>query len=60
MGISCDTDEALRSMYAYLVLYVMMSGGFLFIYMHTRRKGKLNLLYISDFRGFAVQERALS
>jgi len=60
MGLACDTDEALRSMYGYLVPYVMMSGGFLFIYMHTRRKGALNMLYISDFRGFAVQERILS
>lgn len=60
MGVACDTDAALRSMYIYLLLYVVMSGGFLFVYMHTRRKGKLNLLYISDFRGFALQERTLS
>ena len=60
MGVACDTDIALRSLYIYLVVYVMMSGGFLFIYMHTRRKGKLNLMYISDFRGFAIQERTLS
>jgi len=60
MGVACDTDEALRSMYIYLVLYVLMSGGFLFVYIHVRRKGRLNLLYIADFRGFAIQERLLS
>jgi NADH-quinone oxidoreductase subunit N len=60
MGIACDTDEALRSMYGYLIPYIMMSGGFLFIYIHTRRRGTLSMLYISDFRGFAVQERVLS
>jgi NADH-quinone oxidoreductase subunit N len=60
LNIACDTDEAMRALYIYLLLYVIMSGGFLFVYMHARRKGRLGLLYISDFRGFAVQERVLS
>jgi len=47
-------------MYAYLVLYVLTSGGFLLIYAHSLRQGNRGLLYISDFRGLAVDERILS
>lgn len=30
------------------------------IYMHGRRHGKLPFIYVSDFRGFAMQEPALN
>jgi NADH-quinone oxidoreductase subunit N len=55
-----DTDAAMRSLAAYLVLYIMMSGGFFLIYMHGRRHGKLPFIYVSDFRGFAAQEPVLN
>jgi NADH-quinone oxidoreductase subunit N len=60
LGSACESDLGILSVNSYLVAYLVMSAGFLLIYIHGRRKGTEKLYYISDFRGFGVQERAMA
>lgn len=56
LGLVVDSDDGLRSSFFYLVLYAVMTGGFLLVFTHLRKKGGETLLALSDFRGLATAE----
>lgn len=56
LAAAANSGNALRALYIYLVLYVLMVGGFLLVFTHARREDNFNLLYLSDFRGLAREE----
>jgi NADH-quinone oxidoreductase subunit N len=60
MGLCCDTDVAIRATSLYLFLYLLMSAGFLMVFLHARRADNFELIYLSDFRGLAKKEWLLS
>jgi NADH-quinone oxidoreductase subunit N len=51
LGLVVDTDDGLRSAFFYLVLYAVMTGGFLLVFTHLRKAKGQTLLALSDFRG---------
>jgi NADH-quinone oxidoreductase subunit N len=60
LAAATTTDKATNAIVLYLVLYALMTGGFLLAFIHARRYDNHNLIYISDLRGFAKLERLLS
>jgi NADH-quinone oxidoreductase subunit N len=56
LGLVVDSDDGLRSSFFYLVLYAVMTGGFLLVFTHLRKKGGETMLALSDFRGLATAE----
>jgi NADH-quinone oxidoreductase subunit N len=56
LGLVVDSDDGLRSSFFYLVLYAVMTGGFLLVFTHLRKRGGETLLALSDFRGLATAE----
>jgi NADH-quinone oxidoreductase subunit N len=51
LGLVADSDAALVSAYYYLILYAVMTGGFLLAVNNFRRSDNRNFTFISDFRG---------
>ncbi|RZK42928.1 MAG: hypothetical protein EOO61_05225 [Hymenobacter sp.] len=56
LGLVVDTDDALRSAFFYLVLYAIMTGGFLLVFTHLRKAKGETLTALSDFRGLGKEE----
>ena len=56
LGLIVDTDDGLRSAFFYLVLYAIMTGGFLLVFTHLRKKHGETLTALSDFRGLGKRE----
>jgi NADH-quinone oxidoreductase subunit N len=59
LGLAVDTDDALRSAYFYLILYVIMTGGFLLVFTQLRKSEGQTLTALSEFRGLAKTENLL-
>jgi len=56
LGLIVDTDDALRSAFFYLILYAIMTGGFLLVFTHLRKPQGQTLIALSDFRGLGKTE----
>lgn len=55
MGVVCGTLEGYRATLLYMVLYTLMSVGFLAIFFHTYRKHDNQLIqYLTDLRGLSA------
>ena len=55
MGVACGTLEGYRATLFYMVLYALMSIGFLVIFFHTYRKRDNQLIqYLTDLRGLSA------
>jgi NADH:ubiquinone oxidoreductase subunit 2 (subunit N) len=50
LGLVTDTDEGVRAAFCYLVVYAVMSGGFLLIFTHLRTNAGATFIALSDFR----------
>jgi NADH-quinone oxidoreductase subunit N len=50
LGLSLNSAEATKATYAYLIAYAIMSSGFLFILLHTRRRDTRPLTFLQDLR----------
>lgn len=59
LGASLDTFEALRATYVYLVLYALMTGGFMLVFLHTTRADGRPITFLSDFCGLARTENSV-
>jgi NADH:ubiquinone oxidoreductase subunit 2 (subunit N) len=59
LGASLDTFEALRATYVYLVLYAVMTGGFMLAFLHITRADGRPVTFLSDFCGLARAENAV-
>jgi proton-translocating NADH-quinone oxidoreductase chain N len=59
LGLVTDTDDGVRSAFFYLVIYAIMTGGFLLIFTHIRKSEGQTLLALSDFRGLGKSEPRL-
>ena len=46
----------MRSAFFYLILYVIMTGGFILIFTHLRKNEGADFVAISDFRGLGATE----
>jgi NADH-quinone oxidoreductase subunit N len=54
MGLACGTFEGYRATLLYVVLYAVMSVGFLVVFFNARRtRDKRSAEYLTDFRGLA-------
>jgi len=51
LGLITDTDEGVRAAFCYLVVYAIMTGGFLLIFTHIRTSVGATFIALSDFRG---------
>jgi len=56
LGLIADTDDALRSAFFYLILYAIMSGGFLLVFTHLRKENGAPFSTLSAFRGLGKTE----
>jgi NADH:ubiquinone oxidoreductase subunit 2 (subunit N) len=56
LGLVVDTDDGLRSAVFYLILYAIMSGGFLLVFTQLRKAEGQTLVAISDLRGLSKEE----
>jgi len=56
LGLAVDTDDGLRSAFFYLVLYAIMTGGFLLVFTHLRKTSGEPIVALSDFRGLGRSE----
>lgn len=56
LGLAVDTDDGLRSAFFYLVLYAIMTGGFLLVFTHLRKASGEPIVALSDFRGLGRSE----
>jgi NADH-quinone oxidoreductase subunit N len=56
LGLIADTDDALRSAFFYLILYAIMTGGFLLIFTQLRKSNGATFVTLSDFRGLGKTE----
>lgn len=59
LGLSLQTPDALRATYIYLLVYAIMTGGFLIVFLQVRRKDGLNLTFINDLAGLERTEPLL-
>jgi NADH-quinone oxidoreductase subunit N len=59
LGASLDTHEALRATYMYLLLYALMTGGFMLAYLHIRRDDGRPVEFLSDFCGLSRTESSV-
>jgi NADH-quinone oxidoreductase subunit N len=59
LGLITDTDEGVRSAFFYLVVYAIMTGGFLLIFTHIRKPKGQTLLALSDFRGLGKTDNVI-
>lgn len=50
------TDDGLRSAFFYLILYAIMTGGFLLVFVNLRKGHGQTLTALSDFRGLSKEE----
>lgn len=56
LGLLVGTDDGLRSAFFYLVLYAVMTGGFLLVFTNLRKGHGQTLTSLSDFRGLSKEE----
>lgn len=56
LGLVIDSDVALRSVLFYLILYAIMTGGFILIFTQLRRPDGQTFTTLSDFRGLGHTE----
>lgn len=49
----------MRSAFFYLVVYAIMTGGFLLIFTHIRKPKGQTLLALSDFRGLGKTDNVI-
>jgi NADH-quinone oxidoreductase subunit N len=56
LGLVADTDDALRSAFFYLVLYAIMTGGFVLVFTQLRKDDGATFVALSDFRGLGKTE----
>jgi NADH-quinone oxidoreductase subunit N len=56
LGLAVDTDDGLRSSFFYLIVYAIMTGGFLLVFTHLRKEKGEMFLALSDFRGLGKVE----
>jgi len=56
LGLAIDTDDALRSALFYIILYAVMTGGFLLVFTQLRGPSGETYVAISDFRGLGKVE----
>jgi len=56
LGLIADTDDALRSAFFYLILYAIMTGGFLLVFTQLRKANGETFVALSDFRGLGKTE----
>jgi NADH:ubiquinone oxidoreductase subunit 2 (subunit N) len=54
-----DTDEGVRSAFFYLIIYAIMTGGFLLIFTHLRKTDGQTLIALSDFRGLGKTDNII-
>lgn len=59
LGLSLQTPDALRATYIYLLVYAIMTGGFLIVFLQARRTDGLNLTFLNDFSGLDRTEPLL-
>lgn len=59
LGAALDTYGALRATYIYLLLYAVMTGGFMLAYQHIDRTDGRALTFLSDFCGLASADRTV-
>jgi NADH-quinone oxidoreductase subunit N len=59
LGLVAITDDALRSAYFYLILYAIMTGGFLLVFTQLRTVHGAQVVFISDFAGLSKNENLL-
>jgi NADH-quinone oxidoreductase subunit N len=60
LGLIVITDDALRSAYFYLILYAIMTGGFLLVFTQLRTERGVPATFISDLAGLSKQETLVS
>jgi NADH-quinone oxidoreductase subunit N len=60
LGLSLNSTEATQAAYAYLVAYAIMSSGFLFVVLHTRRRDTRPLTFLQDLRDLHTASPALA
>lgn len=56
LGLVTETDDGIRSAFFYLIIYAIMTGGFLLIFTHIRKADGQPLLALSDFRGLGKSD----
>lgn len=56
LGLIVDTDDGLRSAIFYLILYAIMSGGFILVFTQLRKEKGQAFVTLSDFRGLSKEE----
>jgi NADH-quinone oxidoreductase subunit N len=59
LGLVVVTDDALRSAYFYLILYAIMTGGFLLVFTQLRTALGVAVVFISDLTGLSKNENLL-
>jgi NADH-quinone oxidoreductase subunit N len=59
LGLVVVTDDALRSAYFYLILYAIMTGGFLLVFTQLRTALGVTVVFISDLTGLSKNENLL-
>jgi len=59
LGLVLNTDDGFRSAFFYLILYAIMTGGFLLAFSQLRTLDGAPLVAISDFRGLGKVESLL-
>lgn len=59
MGVAVQTPSALCATYVYLVVYAVMTAGFLIVFLQTRCSDGHNLTFLVDFGGLNLKEKLL-
>lgn len=54
MGLTTDSDAGFSAAALYILVYAVMTGAFLLIYLTTRLADGRQLLYVSDFRALGA------
>lgn len=54
MGLTTDSDAGFSAAVLYILVYAVMTGAFLVIYLTSRLADGRQLLFISDFRSLSA------
>ena len=59
LGLVTDTDDGVRSAFFYLIIYAIMTGGFLLVFTHVRQPEGQPMFALSDFRGLGKTDNVI-